>query len=143
MFVIIVMMGQLSAADEFWAVPQVRGKGDDYLFVVNPGEAEQALPRRLRCYQSLPQYIEEMASAASRVKGQLMLRVVAEIVSETGGERVEKVRVKMVCLIPHSSRPILSQMRNWKDYSEALPEEQISDPFSEGDSSDPFGSVPD
>ena len=138
-FLILAMMAQLSVADEFWAIPQVRGKGDDYLFVVDPAKAKQVPHRRLRCMQSLPQYIEEIARAASRVEGRLLLRIDAEIVREVGGERAEKVKVKMVCLTPRSSYPILSKMGNWKDYAESLPEERMPDPFTGNETSDPFG----
>ena len=44
-FLILAMMAQLSVADEFWAIPQVRGKGDDYLFVVDPAKAKQFLQK--------------------------------------------------------------------------------------------------
>jgi hypothetical protein len=110
--VILVPDISTSIGDEFWAIPLARGKGDDYLFIVNPAKALKPPLRRLRCTESLPLYVEELAKTVSRIDGKLLLRIEADIVPEGvhEGHRTEKLKIKMVCLAPKSSCPILKEV---------------------------------
>jgi hypothetical protein len=120
-----------AAAEEFWVIADARLKGDDYLFVLDP-EKPKPPYRRLRCRVSLPLYVEEMAKAAERVKGSLVLRVRAQPVAEPSGESVEEVRILMVTLLPKESWAALAKLKDWKS-AEPLPDEIMKDPFQLND----------
>ena len=122
------LMQMTACADEFWAVADAKLKGDDYLYVVNVEKPDPPF-RRLRCRSSLPLYVEEMARAAERVEGQILLRVRATIVAEPSGERVEDIKILMVCLASKESYPLLTAIKKWEQYPQALPEEKVRDPF--------------
>jgi hypothetical protein len=128
-------------AEEFWATPEIAGKGDDYLVVVGLDAAKGA-PRRIRCTKGLPTYLSEMARSADRIDQKLLIRVHADVRKEKSGERAEKVKIIVVCVLPAESYPLLAEIKSWHAYPTPLPEEPLRDPFRRNDDDrirDPFG----
>lgn len=83
--------------EEFWAEVIARGKGDDYLLVFEPEPASGNKVRQLRCYKSLPIYIEQIAQAAEAVKSRPLIRFSGEIIEpQVGGRYVKNVSIKMI-----------------------------------------------
>jgi len=125
---VFMMSTAVAHSEEFWAAVYARGKGDDFLQIIEPARPE-APRRRLRCTTSLPPYIEEMAESAKRVNGTLILRVRANVLSEQRGEHADSLKILMVCLLPDQSRPLLDQINGWAQLGAALPEDRTTDPF--------------
>lgn len=130
---VVVCVGILGncrcVAEEVWVIPHGVGKGNDYLFVVDPSKDIAPPFRRLRCQESLPIYIEQLERAVSRIGGQVLMRVDVEVFAEPGGERAKIAGIKMICVAPKGSLPILDNIKNWSDFSERLGNEIAEDPF--------------
>jgi hypothetical protein len=129
MTIVSLSLPSLARGEEFWALVTARGKGDDYLWVIDVTKPE--LPgRRLRCETTLPRYVEDTASAAERIKADVLVRCEGTVIAERGGERVQELKIKMVCIAPRKNYPLLGEMKSWASYAQALPDEPKIDALS-------------